>query len=342
MPVLSPRQKAALVSSLEPGLAASFAEATEAIKGRVSIAALASALESGSVDRVISVLGLESADQFAAFEEAMRTTFLRAGRRYVSAFPPLDVGETRWDATFDIRNPRAERFLADHSAGKVRGDLIPRQRAAIRAAVEAGFADGRNPNSIALDLVGRYDRTARKRVGGLIGLTGTQANYVRNMRKQLASGNPVEMAAYFQRQRRDARFDRLVQSAINEGRPVAAADIDRIAARYQDRLLAMRGEAVARTETRRAVGAAARESLEQAVEDGALRRSQIKRIWRSAGADGKTRPSHLDMEGQTVGLDEPFIFPGGGAAMYPGDDSLDADPAEVINCRCNVEEEVDW
>lgn len=50
-----------------------------------------------------------------------------------------------------------------------------------------------------------------------------------------------------------------------------------------------------------------------------------------ATRDGRVRSEHIDIDGQTVGLEDPFDV-GGEQAMYPADASLS--PAMSINCRC--------
>lgn len=54
--------------------------------------------------------------------------------------------------------------------------------------------------------------------------------------------------------------------------------------------------------------------------------------------DDKVRETHRHAEGQTVGIDEPFVV-GGAVLRYPGDRQGPA--AEVINCRC-VQVGVRW
>lgn len=49
--------------------------------------------------------------------------------------------------------------------------------------------------------------------------------------------------------------------------------------------------------------------------------------------DAKVRPTHVEAEGDTVPLDQPFIV-GGYPLMYPGERG--APPALVINCRCTM------
>ncbi len=45
------------------------------------------------------------------------------------------------------------------------------------------------------------------------------------------------------------------------------------------------------------------------------------------------RPTHLEADGQTVPIDEPFDV-GGVQFMHPGDDSLGAGPEDIISCHC--------
>jgi uncharacterized protein with gpF-like domain len=58
--------------------------------------------------------------------------------------------------------------------------------------------------------------------------------------------------------------------------------------------------------------------------------SDATREWASVG-DDRTRDSHLDADGQVVGLNEPFIV-GGESLMFPGDP--DGSEEETAGCRC--------
>ena len=58
----------------------------------------------------------------------------------------------------------------------------------------------------------------------------------------------------------------------------------------------------------------------------------LKREW-IATSDGRTRDWHRELDGVTVGVDEPFEN-AIGKIMYPGDPS--ADGANVWNCRCAI------
>lgn len=192
---------------------------------------------------------------------------------------------------------------------------------------------------MAREVVGRINRATGRREGGIIGLHSQQMGYVANMRAELA--DPATMANYFTRARRDKRYDAIVRKAMAEGRAVSKADIDRIAGRYADRLLALRGETIARNESINALRAGQHEGYRQLVESGAVRDDQIIRKWSSAH-DSRTRHDHLAMDGQTIrGLSVPFTAPDGSMLAYPGDTSLGASARETIQCRCQAQYQID-
>ena len=127
--------------------------------------------------------------------------------------------------------------------------------------------------------------------------------------------------------------------ASGQGIPQTAAEIE---AAYKNmellifRSLRHRATTIARTETVRARGAAKTAAGDKSP-------FVMSKVWRSAqdartrGAKPKDRADHLDMDMQTVDSDQPFVDPRSGAAMmYPGDVSLGATAADVVNCRCSV------
>lgn len=59
---------------------------------------------------------------------------------------------------------------------------------------------------------------------------------------------------------------------------------------------------------------------------------RLQKAW-MAVLDGRTRDSHVDLDGQTVDVDEPFLSDHG-YIMFPGDPY--AHPAEIWNCRCTM------
>jgi uncharacterized protein with gpF-like domain len=83
---------------------------------------------------------------------------------------------------------------------------------------------------------------------------------------------------------------------------------------------------IARTET----GIAANQSLVSAAENSGI--DGLQKEWVAVN-DGRTRPDHVEANGQTVPLDGDFDI--GGVKMSQPLDP-DGPPEEVINCRCAV------
>ncbi len=339
---LTPRELELLAQKLSPAIRKAFIQAVQAAQRDAAIQVVTELVSAGRVDMLLAALGFDEA-RFSPVAEAIRTAFAGGAEAGIGELPALSLRQQirgsynpadpspvlRW--RFDMRNPVAEGWLRDNSSRLITG-IIEDQRLLIRGALNQGMIVGRAPRQTALDLVGRVGETGR-RSGGMVGLTSQQAQFVANVRQQLASGDPKQMAAYFGRQRRDKRLDGIVNRAIKAGKPVAPADIEKIAGRYSDRLLALRGEVIARTESLTAMNAGRDESYRQQVESGKLLPENIECGW-SATNDRTVRESHHAMNGQKRQFGEPFQTPSGALMHYPGDTSLGAGTEEVIQCRC--------
>src|SRR6185369_9054534 len=97
---------------------------------------------------------------------------------------------------------------------------------------------GANPRTTALDLVGKIGATGN-REGGVIGLTSSQEEWVRNYRAELLSDNPE---AALERALRDKRFDRAIMNAANSGEPIPRDLVDKMVNSYKTRALRYRAE----------------------------------------------------------------------------------------------------
>jgi hypothetical protein len=344
MPTRARRQRSLILDLLrrfEPEIARAFAESVQDLRAGVDLAALERALAAGNIEGVILALRLDPA-AFTRLGSAIEAAYGAAGAETAASISRLvDPRQNRrLFVRFDLRNPRAERWVREHSSTRI-VEIVRDQREAVRVIVEAGVRLGDNPRRTALDIVGRINRATGRREGGTLGLTSTQAQWVANAREELLSGDPTLLRRYLARERRDKRFDRSILKAIREGEPVPR-DVARSAAdRYSDRMLQLRGETVARTETLSSMQAAKDEAFRQAVEAGEVSREQITKVWNATG-DNRTRDSHADMDGQEVPLDQPFVTPSGARLMYPTDSSLGAPAEETIQCRCYLEHRIDF
>ncbi len=291
---------------------------------------------------VLEALGFDG-ERFSPLAEQVRQAFATGAEVGMKELPTLSLRQQirgRYNPAnntpllrfgFDMRNRGVEGWLQSNSSRLITG-VVEDQRQLVRQHLVRGMAAGLNPRQAALELVGRVGETGR-RSGGVVGLTAQQAQFVANVRQQLASGDPAQMAEYFGRKRRDKRLDGIVSRAIKAGQPVSPADVDKIAARYADRLLALRGEMIARTESLTAMAAGREEAFRQQIESGRLAPENVEGTW-SATGDDRTRHSHQAMNGQVRRFGEPFQTPSGALMRFPGDTSLGAGPEETIGCRC--------
>lgn len=328
----TPRDILRQIERQEPAIVAAFLAYVAGVVSEARVRTIELLIQQGRVDAIAAVLGITPA-ALSALTEAIRSAFVNGGQFGVDDLPRLRSpagGALR--VRFDVRNPRAEAWLRNHSSTLVTA-IIEDQRIAIRAAVTQGTMLGRNPRATALDIVGRMSPQTGRRTGGIVGLTSQQAGFVASARAQLLSGDPAQMRAYLTRQRRDARFDATVRRAAAAAQPLPVAEVDRIVGRYADRLLALRGETIARTESLAAFNEARDEAFQQAIDTGAVRPEAAVKIWRTA-ADGRVRDAHSAMAGQRVRFDQPFRSPTGAQLMHPGDTSRGAGASDIANCRC--------
>lgn len=109
-----------------------------------------------------------------------------------------------------------------------------------------------------------------------------------------------------------------------ESIPELAKRIDQL---YLQQIIPNRSTVIAQTE----VIAASNFGSQEAAKQSGL---QLRKVW-LATDDDRTRPNHVEADGQEVGLDE-FFTVGGAQLMYPGDTSMGAPGEEIIQCRCTL------
>lgn len=330
-----------LLNDLTPQLAEAFRASIDDITSNVSLQRLVDAIERRDFEAAIRELYLEPA-AFRPLEREIQAAYEGGGNTVANG---LTAQARRHGASFVIRfdpgNPRAQDWLRTHSSTLVAA-IIADQRVAIRTALVAGMESGRGPRQVALAIVGRTDRRTGRRVGGSIGLTSTQERWAATAFHELTSGDPALMRNYLTRARRDHRHDAMVLRAIKAGTPLSAAEASRLVDRYRARLLDLRGTVIAQHEGMAAMNVAQHENYLQLVESGRAQEQDITRTWESA-KDKRVRATHhhdTGMDGQIVGLNEPFISPSGARLMFPHDPA--APPAEILGCRCWASYRVDW
>ena len=323
-----------LIDQWEPALRQAFLESVYNIRDAAQLRYIQDAVARGDVDAVLESLKLNPAS-FRPLDRALTAAFEAGGESVTGALPSVERPDgLSVEFQFDVRNPAAETWLREHSSRSV-SEILEDQRTLVREHLAAGMAAGNNPREVTIDLVGQVGASGR-REGGVIGLTSSQAEWVRNYEDKLRSGTPTDALSY---SLRDARLDAAVRRAEETGQPIPEDLLEKMVNSYENRALRWRAESIGRTEAMAALHEAQSQSLKQAIESGDLSREAVTKIWR-ATHDKRTRDSHAVMDEQEVAMDEMFVTGAGNLLEYPGDPN--GEPEERIGCRCWMETRVDF
>lgn len=330
-----------LVKKYDRRISAAFQESIRQIRSDVVLSEIVRHLENGNVAAAVDAVRVTRA-AYAPLEREIAAAFTEAGTATTQTLPfSRTAAGDRLVVRFDARNVAAERWLSSHSSDLV-VEIVSDQRESIRRALESGLQAGRNPRATANEVVGKISRITGRREGGILGITSGQAKYVSRASLELSGETPEGLRNYLTRNRRDRRFDHHVRRALETGKPIPA-DVQRnMVGRYADRLLKLRGEVIARSETLWSMHAGKHSGMSQAFQEAGYVDTDVTKTWRDSG-DERVRHSHQDMDGQTVvGLEGQFVTRSGHRLRFPGDRSLGAPASEVIQCRCDVEYDINF
>jgi hypothetical protein len=327
-----------LIEAQVPTIRNAFMEVFDDIANSVQIDFLIDALRRGQIEEALAVVQMSSA-MFTKYVRSIDNAYQSSGELVAAQADGLrdPITGAKLIVRFDGRNEAAERFLKEISSTKI-VKITTDQRDMIRNALTDGMMRGDNPRTVALDLVGRVDDTGR-RSGGLLGLTDQQSQFVRNARRELMSGDPDQLKNYLTRKLRNRSYDKFVRAALRDGKPIDPKWITAMTQSYSNRLLKLRGDTIARTEAMQAFSQAQFNQLQDLISQGLLRPTDVKMVWRTAG-DARVRDSHGTMNGQVRNFGEDFVSGDGNRLRYPRDPLAPA--SETINCRCIVQQEVDY
>ena len=266
-----------------------------------------------------------------AIEAAARAGAVDMARASAAVYVESGIATSTWLSTvlavtvdFDQVHDFAVDRIRQNRLQLVR-DWTDAQRGAARVALEEGIERGFNPIEQA--------RAFRQSTG----LTAHQERIVRNYESVLQNAHNRDVDGLMNelrdgRRLRDARFDPTVRRAARESTPLTRQQIDRMVERYRARSIKRRAETIARTEALRSVNAGSHDAMRQAIDGRHIRDDEVTRTW-VATNDLRTRPDHVEANGQqVVGINTPFLV-GGHALIFPGDPS--GPPEQVISCRCS-------
>lgn len=308
-----------LLARYSKEVADAFLQAIQGAAAQVDMRALAAAIDAGDLTRVAALLGFDAGALFPV-ADAVRNAFIAGGASAATIAPRGAI------FGFNGRHERAEAWVAREAGRMIQGitdDTLPM----VRAVVQDGVVRGRGGAAVARDITGRLNRATGRREGGFMGLTTQQTDAAIRARSELSELD----ARYFTRKLRDRRYDALVRRSIENGAPLSATDIDRIAGRYRDRMAKYRGEVIARTEAASAIAQGQREGFQQALDSGRV--AGVTRRWQHNNANQNEREDHVYMGSQpAIPIDRKFTLPDGTQMDGPHDPAGGAE--HNINCRC--------
>lgn len=335
-----------LLDKMSPVVRDAFVKAIQIVSSSVRLKDLEAALSDHDVNAILKLLRIDGSD-LSIYSQEISKVFGLAGAATseLAMRQALAAGNNTVRGGFDIASPAATKFLSEQSAAlvyEIKNHLVENVEKLL-GELRAGVSPGahRSVRTIALDLVGRINPATGRRSGGIIGLTPREAEWADNAYSQLVSGDPSELKKYMRRKLRDRRFDSLVESSIESGKPIPPTKASQMTDKYRNRLLKKRGERIARTEVIAAMNEARSQAADKLIADGILRPIDILLVW-DATEDGDVRNSHSAMDGHQRPKGQPFITGLGNRLLYPGDRSSGAPAEDVINCRCFVHQRFDF
>lgn len=283
---------AALLASWGGRIRDAFLAAIYAARGAVDLAALEAALRAGNIEAAVALFRLDQAALFP-LEEEVRGAFIAGGFAAMQGLPV-----SRGVFGFDGRHTIAEDWVRRHTGTRIQG-IREETLQMVRNVIRQGIEDGTNSRAVGRLIVGSINKATGRMEGGILGLTTQQEQWVDLARNELASLDPH----YLTRELRDRRFDGMVKRAIKSGKPLSQAEIDRIAGRYSERLLAARGRLIATNETHTALAAGRNIGYRQLLDSGKVEAVKVR--WQHNHND-PYRPEHKAMDGTIINLGERF------------------------------------
>jgi hypothetical protein len=307
-----------LLTDVETDVRKVFLDYIRRIQSPDSLQRIAAFLEEGRIDLVTDYLS----NAFASFEQNVAAAVAKSATSEISALESVLIAA----------------LLANNAFSTITTlTFIPTSNDAVRAvqdmarSLRFNIVDGERNlfPTLFSDSMGMSSQERARFFTRHVGMTLRQYQALRNYERQLRENSRRTL----DRALRDPKFDEAIQS----GRPLTQAQIDRMVESYRRNLLAARSETIARTEAGRMVNEGRRIGLLQALMQAQLDPANVAKTWRSM-RDNRVRPTHKHgsgLDGQTViGMDTPFVSPSGATLRYPHDPQ--APFSETANCRCFV------
>jgi hypothetical protein len=304
----------------KPDLRRGVFAAIEAARLRLSEAQIVAYLRAGDIEGLVQAM-LGPPDQlqylYAQLDRAMHASVVASAGTILSDIPLAILNGIKMEVRLD-RLPRRALDVLQQSQLTLIREIDTATRDGVRTFLMDGVRQGRNPRQTARELLGATAGDAR--IGGRLGLTASQQQIVDNYRRALETGSSNAL----QRKLRQRAADGVVQRARDAGVPLDPDRINSLVAYYERRMLTLRAETIARTESLRALREGRHLGWLAAIEQGFVDPNGLVKRWVTAH-DERVRPAHQQMNGVEVPFDQPF---------EPEDTGPIDEPPVAVNCRC--------
>jgi hypothetical protein len=331
-----------LIASLEPQIRAAFEAAVADLRSGVDWKALLAALSVGDIDAAIAALHIDAA-AFQALAASMQGAYMSGGVMAAAAIRGPAAGLIRF--RFDMANPVAEAWIKENVGLRITGQMTTETLQAVRDVIQAGYARGEGPLTIALDIAGRSVNGVRQ--GGILGLDKPRADRLAIVKAGMRTPEGVQGLVVKSadgtlrvKYKVNKATENRILSAYLKGTAVPESQRIISEKQYTSLLLKARADTIARTETGQAVMSARFEAWRQAAEAEGYTVDAILKTWRHGSHSKQARPEHIAMNGTTVrGLYTPFEFKNGVKKMH----ALDGEGfgRHDINCGCSTDFRLD-
>lgn len=312
-----------LISEQTAPIQRAFTQAMAKASGAIDRAALLRLLQQGDIERAIQLFRIDRGVMFP-IERAIQDALIGGGLSVTKDLPKGIAGRFG----FDGNHPRAVAF-AQGQAAQLVTNVMDDAILNARAVITDGLSTNRSLDAVARDLVGR--RIGQRRVGGIIGLTNPQTDRMINIRSMLQ--DPDRIGEYFNGNKpryieSNRKFDKLVRTAIREGKSLSVADVDRVAEAYRSKAGLARAKRVAQHEARVNISAGRDEGYVQLLDNPEVETATVR--WQH-NKSPKARADHVDVDGTVITVGETFNV-GGIPMKYPHDTAGGIENS--AGCKC--------
>ena len=332
------RRLAQRADSLTPDLRRAYLAGLEELRAALSVAEIARAIDTGSVERLLSehLSDAQVRAAFAGLHTAILASVKTATEAAIRDLPRL-VAKNAPGIAFDYLNPRVLDALRtlDTRVMTTLGDTI---RETVRTRVQAGLEAGTNPRTIAQGLRSTLGLSARNAEAVARFRAELEAGDTAALRRSLVRGwmnlpeRPVLKDGTLGSPRIPNRGHAggkgltsddfaILQKKLGTDVALTPTQIDRMVKAYQGKLQAWEAETTARTAALDSQRLGQRLSWQDAADKMGIGTDRMVKTWHGV-MDDRERPEHLAMEGETVPFDSPYS----NGEMTPGD--------STYNCRC--------